>query len=51
MSGYADQEAFGRIEAGENWVFLSKPFSVEDLLNTVRRVLDRPQEQGHEVPG
>jgi PAS domain S-box-containing protein len=51
MSGYADQEAFGRIEAGENWMFLSKPFSVEDLLSMVRRVLDRAEGQGQEVPG
>jgi PAS domain S-box-containing protein len=51
MSGYADREAFGRIEAGENWMFLSKPFSVEDLLSMVRRVLDRSEGKGQEVPG
>lgn len=51
MSGFADQEASGRIEAGEDWMFLSKPFSVEDLLSMVRRVLDRAEGQSHEVPG
>ncbi len=46
VSGYADQDVFDGIETGEDWLFLPKPFSVEDLLEKVRVVLDRPSAVG-----
>ena len=46
VSGYADQDAFDGIETGEDWLFLPKPFSVEDLLERVRVVLDRASAVG-----
>ena len=46
VSGYADQDVFEGINTGEEWLFLPKPFSVEDLLEKVRVVLDRPPAVG-----
>ncbi len=40
VSGYADQELFENAGPEDGWVFLPKPFSVDGLLTTVRRVLD-----------
>lgn len=40
VSGFADRESLHATNVEGNWVFLAKPFSVEDLLSTVRRILD-----------
>jgi hypothetical protein len=43
MSAYASEDITGRL-SGETASFLAKPFSLGDLLTTVRHVLDQPAE-------
>ena len=49
MSGYPDLGEFAQILPGPDDVFLQKPVSVEILLNTVRKVLDRKMNRKPEI--
>lgn len=49
ISGFTDQEVLEEAGPGGRWVFLPKPFSVEDLLGLVRRVLDRDDALDHAI--
>lgn len=46
MSGYTDTELAGARAACEKFPFLQKPFSLDDLLEKVREVLDAPVAAG-----
>jgi DNA-binding response OmpR family regulator len=41
MSGYNHESASGRVEAEGNVEFLGKPFEIEQLRATLRKLLDR----------
>ncbi len=43
VSGYSDERRLPPGSAGPRHVFLQKPFSIEDLLRTVRELLDGPR--------
>jgi two-component system cell cycle sensor histidine kinase/response regulator CckA len=48
ISGLADDDVFDTAADDEDWYFLAKPFSIEGLLDKVRRALDGPEQSDRE---